>query len=147
MFRMEGPLTQWETVSQLQTAADFADFLDGLDVWIRRPQVINKRLFGASILQEPKDHGSDPLITGGHQDHAGTRQLLRELIPRGNGPSVKELITIGNVAVSLQEQSLMQLSTYSGLTRVRRNQRYMSVHVAGAARTALNSRRRVSDSL
>ncbi|KAL5478097.1 hypothetical protein EMCRGX_G024977 [Ephydatia muelleri] len=88
---------QWEVACQLQTAADFADFLAGIDVWIRRPHVVNKRVVGASILQEravPKDSGSDRPVTGDHLDHASSRQLLRELIPRGGGPSVKELVTI-----------------------------------------------------
>ena len=91
---------QWEVVCQLQTAADFADFLAGIDVWIRRPHVVNKRVVGASILQEravPKDGGSDRPVTG---DHLSSRQLLRELIPRGGGPSVKELVTIGRITTA-----------------------------------------------
>ena len=97
--------THWETVCQLQTAADFSDFLGGVDVWIRRPHVVNKRLLGASILQEravcEDDGGSGQPTTGSHQDHPSSRQLLRELIPRGNGPSIKELVTVGKAAVSV----------------------------------------------
>lgn len=146
MFRMDVK-AQWEVACQLQTAADFADFLAGIDVWIRRPHVVNKRVVGASILQEravPKDSGSDRPVTGDHLDHASSRQLLRELIPRGGGPSVKELVTIGKITTA----SVKALDTFCSLERTfRRRQWHVPLLVAGGIRTACHSRRGISDSL
>lgn len=42
----------WVVLSEEVTSCSVEDFFSGVDVWLRRPQVINRRLLGAVILRE-----------------------------------------------------------------------------------------------
>lgn len=41
----------WRSVNSATTTSDFSGFLKAVDVWIERPQVVNRRLMGALIVQ------------------------------------------------------------------------------------------------
>lgn len=42
----------WVVLSEEVTSCSVEDFFSGVDVWLRRPQVVNRRLLGAVILRE-----------------------------------------------------------------------------------------------
>ena len=64
----------------LESSCSADDFLRAAAVWLERPQVLNKRLFGA-VLSRGSVREGEPF----------TRQLL----PRGRQPATEELVEIG----------------------------------------------------
>ena len=51
----------WTVLSETDTSCSVEDFFAGVDVWLRRPQVVNRRLLGAIILREHVlDSNSEP---------------------------------------------------------------------------------------
>ena len=42
----------WAKLASLETACSKEDFFSGLEVWLRRPHVVNRRLLGSVVLQE-----------------------------------------------------------------------------------------------
>lgn len=89
----------WKLKKSLETTCTRAGFYSGVDVWIRRPNVVNRKLLGAVIKLESKLSDADlldnfststtlrDLIKGTEsftsQDHAETSKLVvRELLPR-----------------------------------------------------------------
>lgn len=96
----------------LEAACSSEDFYSGVDVWIRRPNVINRKLLGAVIRLEGTLSSAwtskDPLVTdhvtlGELQQKAeqegvanGSRIVVRELLPRlGHVHPALELVVIG----------------------------------------------------
>ena len=73
----------WVVLSEEVTSCSVEDFFSGVDVWLRRPQVVNRRLLGAVILRE------HVLSSQGTCDHEGqwvwAYQLHKEL-----GESIKQ---------------------------------------------------------
>lgn len=76
----------------LESSCSAEDFLRAADVWLERPQVLNKRIFGA-VLSRGSVREGEPF----------TRQLL----PRGRQPATEELVEIdsGRVSVRLSSAS------------------------------------------
>lgn len=66
---------EWREIGGLETKCSASDFLSGVDVWVRRPQVINKRVLGAVVMEEE---------TRGERGGKGMvdEVLMRELLPR-----------------------------------------------------------------
>lgn len=102
----------WRLVHSLKTTCSGGDFYSSVDVWIRRPNVVNRKLLGAVIrLEAPlspawasKDPIADGHVTVGelHQEPeqggvaSGSRVVVRELLPRlGHVPPTLELVVIG----------------------------------------------------
>ena len=109
--------------SEKETAASTEGFWSAVDVWLKRPHVVNRRLVGAVVVQEGggvdewirkqleaiyKDSGWAPtgVSCGGH----GVRKfLVRELLPRMQGlPPNKEAVFIGMT----QDTSAMHTTKY-----------------------------------
>lgn len=69
-------MCEWREIGGLETKCSASDFLSGVDVWVKRPQVLNKRLLGAVVIEEEtkRDEGRDE----GMVDEV----LVRELLPR-----------------------------------------------------------------
>lgn len=97
------------------------DFYSGVDVWVRRPNVVNRKLLGAVVrlegpLSSTRTWEEDPTDC----DHVtvrelqqqpeqegtadGSRIVVRELLPRSNhlhhSTLELELVVIGRLAVS-----------------------------------------------
>lgn len=53
-MELEGERTRrgiWREVGALETTCSAEDFLSGVEVWVTRPQVVNRRLLGAVIVE------------------------------------------------------------------------------------------------
>ena len=76
----------WREVDSLETICGVKSFLSGIEVWINRPQVINRRLIGAMVLEKKTRSPSCEEST----------VVVRELFPRMRSTnSWKEIVTIG----------------------------------------------------
>ena len=76
----------WREVDSLETICGVQSFLSGIEVWINRPQVINRRLIGAMVLEKATTRPSscEERIV-----------VVRELFPRMRSTSSwKEIVTI-----------------------------------------------------
>ena len=47
----------WRLKGRLETTSSYSDFYSGVDVWIRRPNVLNRKLIGA-VIQLESETGS-----------------------------------------------------------------------------------------
>lgn len=67
---------EWREIGGLETKCSASDFLSGVDVWVKRPQVLNKRLLGAVVIEDEakKDERRGKGVV--HE------VLVRELLPR-----------------------------------------------------------------
>jgi tRNASer (uridine44-2'-O)-methyltransferase len=79
--------TQWEwrEIGGLETNCSASDFLSAVEVWVRRPQVVNRRLLGAVIVEEEATKElklEDRLQSDGMMTGAEEHSLIRELLPR-----------------------------------------------------------------
>lgn len=97
----------WKLCSSLETSCSGEDFFSGVDVWVRRPNVVNRKLVGVVNLLE----ASTSPVWGrlAHTDPVTVRELtlqsdkenesklfVRELIPRERGAhSSHELVITG----------------------------------------------------
>ena len=80
----------WREMGRLETNCSASDFLLGVEVWVKRPQVVNRRVLGALIVEEEgkklkledtcEPPQRDGMITG-VDEHV----LIRELLPRVKG--------------------------------------------------------------
>lgn len=77
----------WREIESLETGCDAADFLSGVEVWIKRPQVVNRRLLGAVLvegdwdnLQEQQQRYSNSAKVPG--DNSNCCIFVRQLLPR-----------------------------------------------------------------
>lgn len=95
----------WELKYSLQTSCSIEHFFSGVDVWVRRPNVVNRKLSGAVPRLERAFPSELNLLeqtnmTVGEvpesQEEVGvSRVLVRELIPRGSGVTRHELVVMG----------------------------------------------------
>ena len=93
----------WREIGSVEANFSAVDFLSGVDVWVKRPQVVNRRLVGAVILK-----GGESYLK---REEAGERNIqtqcketekkmencifIRELLPRTKSiASRREAITI-----------------------------------------------------
>ena len=87
----------WREVGGLETNCSAGEFLSGVDVWIRRPQVVNKRLLGAVSFTELKGkerEGGETSQQIQPREGMANHTLIRELLPRAKIASPKrEAIT------------------------------------------------------
>lgn len=72
----------WREIGGLETNCGASDFLSGVDVWVKRPQVVNRRLLGAVVIE-----GGVAEREGRNRQRQGDRVveedvLVRELLPR-----------------------------------------------------------------
>ena len=93
-------MCSWREIASVETNCSAEDFLSGLNVWLKKPQVVNRRLVGAVMVagggggEEEEEGGSTQ--EDHHPGGVGTDiAIVRELIPRGKGTeSRKETVTI-----------------------------------------------------
>ena len=85
----------WREIGSLDTTCGPEDFISGLEVWVKRPQVVNRRLLGAALVKGDWDD------VGGGSESVRTpyelreRVFLRELLPRAKSVEPrKETVTI-----------------------------------------------------
>ena len=88
------PSDGWVCLEEGETSGTFSRFLDAVNVWINRPNVVYKKLFGAQCnnlaLSPP---ASPPSATNGDDSFI---VLVRELLPRASGhESSYEKVTVG----------------------------------------------------
>lgn len=105
-------MSTWELQHSLETSCSSEDFYSGVDVWIRRPNVINRKLLGAVIrLEAPLSTAwtsKDPLTCSDHvtvgelqqqpctEQEGGSRIVVRELLPRlRHARPALELVVVG----------------------------------------------------
>lgn len=110
-------LSPWKLKDTVETGCSWKEFIAGVDVWIRRPHVVDRRLLGAvprlekplpgladfwnetvdlgsvaELIKRLEEHYSSQEAPGGE----GAKLLVRELLPRASGvASSLELIAIG----------------------------------------------------
>lgn len=77
----------WREIEGLETNCSANDFLSGVEVWVKRPQVVNRRLLGAVVVKEEgKKLKSEKKCASPQRDGIMTRVeeyvLVRELLPR-----------------------------------------------------------------
>lgn len=67
---------EWREIGGLETKCSASDFLSGVDVWVKRPQVLNKRLLGAVVIEDEtkRDERRGKEVVD--------EVLVRELLPR-----------------------------------------------------------------
>ena len=90
---------EWREVGGLETNCSAGDFLSGVDVWITRPQVVNRRLLGAVTVggSGPRQEGGAgqlPRGAGGSLEEGEDDVVVRELLPRARSMEPrKEVVT------------------------------------------------------
>ena len=73
----------WICIAEEATAASYDSFISALNVWINRPNVINKRVLGAvKVHNGQMEDASLPFIC---KDISTESLFIRELIPKTNG--------------------------------------------------------------
>lgn len=80
-------MCEWREIGGLETKCSASDFLSGVDVWVKRPQVLNKRLLGAVVIEEETKR--DERRGKGVVDEV----LVRELLPRAKMARGREVVT------------------------------------------------------
>ena len=86
----------WKEVGGVETDCSAAEFLSGVAVWVRRPQVVNRRLVGA-VLVEGDWEKVEEMAEREFDEAVETRNgvFVRELIPRRRGvPTKRESVTV-----------------------------------------------------
>ena len=82
----------WREVGSLETSCSAADFLSGVEVWVKRPQVVNRRLLGAVLVEGDWVAGTS---TCGGARETTDRVFVRELLPRAKSvPPRREAVSI-----------------------------------------------------
>lgn len=86
-------------IAEKSTSADEEDFSSALDVWIKRPHVVNKKVLGATILESPREwlEGEGELVTElvtMADACVETSCLVRELIPRSRDTRDREVVVL-----------------------------------------------------
>lgn len=87
----------WREEGGMETNCSASEFLSGVDVWVKRPQVVNKRLLGAVILaglegeeREGGEAGQETQLRVGIASH----RLIRQLLPKAKSTvSKREAVT------------------------------------------------------
>ena len=101
----------WSSVQTLETACTWEQFYSGIDVWVKRPNVINRRLLGAVVRLEKSLSSSRKVELGqatigeliqaldSHQTGTSgkdSKVIVRELYPRSSHVSGGvEMVVIG----------------------------------------------------
>ena len=85
----------WKELNTVGTSGECCSFLDAIEVWIKKPHVVNRCLCGAKILWQfcSKDV---------------TSTCLEQLIT-GTGVSKEEQIKILNLVLQLQQNNTQEL--------------------------------------
>ena len=83
----------WREIGYLETSCGTEDFLSGLEVWLKRPQVVNRRLLGAVLVKGDWDVGGSESVRT--TSEARERVFVRELLPRAKNVETRnEAVTI-----------------------------------------------------
>ena len=84
---------RWRETGSLETSCSAANFLSGVEVWLKRPQVINRRLLGAVLMDGDWDVTPD----AGGASETNERIFIRQLLPRSKSvDSRNEAVSIHN---------------------------------------------------
>ena len=75
----------WQEIGGLETSCSARDFLSGVDVWVKRPQVVNRRLLGAVIVATVGGGACEGTSVDGRVEENVDHVLVRELLPRAKG--------------------------------------------------------------
>ena len=111
-------MANWTCISECEVACSGADFHSGVEVWLRRPNVVNKRVLGAVFLEDKPLEDLSPdsqwveWLTKLCSDKSfqenetvmfstGSRMIIRELLPkpRSMAPG-REAVLIGVLHLS-----------------------------------------------
>ena len=83
---------EWFCVAKISSTASYCSFLSALYVWIKRPQVINKRVLCAVIKDNTSSHFEDD----SHIVSTHKKCFVREMIPKSNMfEPEQEMVCIG----------------------------------------------------
>lgn len=104
----------WELKRSLKASCSVEDFYSGVDVWVKRPNVVNRKLIGAVIRLEGPLSSSWTSTASDHvtvrelqqqpeqEDVAdGSRIVMRELLPRSGHVPTLELVVVGTFLASI----------------------------------------------
>lgn len=70
----------WDTLSEHKLACSVANFYSGVEVWMKRPNVVNKRLLGAvTVVEDTVSTDVNLQEVGDAHDEERGRQVLRAL--------------------------------------------------------------------
>lgn len=92
---MAASSVSWVVAAEQSVDADFRGFLSGVEVWIQRPHVVNRRLLGATLVRDPLkwSQTEQQLLMDLKRREESDICYIRELLPKAMGvPSAREAI-------------------------------------------------------
>ena len=88
----------WIPLCEHAAACSIENFYSGVDVWLKRPNVVNKRLLGAVIVAEEEEISTETLLDGdmerGRQSMVALAQLYTKELRRMGDLTVQSAVSV-----------------------------------------------------